>query len=120
MKIYNKRRENFETDGEYDLYLEEIEDIIFNLTEGIDIQETEARINQYKRNNKRIIALNNTKKEEERKEMYKKAKAKDIELREENREFYDEDEEMEDKKADDEAANQNKVSYLSSHLINIE
>ena len=35
MKIYNKRREDFETEEEYDLYLEEIEDIIDMLIEGM-------------------------------------------------------------------------------------
>lgn len=78
--------------------MEEVEDIIFNLIEGVDVAETEAKINEYKRMNKRVISLNASKKEEERKQISSKVREKNIALREENKVYYEhleEDEKME-------------------------
>lgn len=73
-RIYNKTRQDFDNEDEFNLYLEEVEDIIFNLTEGIDVKATEIKINEYKRSNKRDITLNMTKREEEQKQLKAKMK----------------------------------------------
>eukprot|EP00344_Euplotes_crassus_P012160 CAMPEP_0197004854 /NCGR_PEP_ID=MMETSP1380-20130617/26049_1 /TAXON_ID=5936 /ORGANISM="Euplotes crassus, Strain CT5" /LENGTH=203 /DNA_ID=CAMNT_0042423789 /DNA_START=198 /DNA_END=809 /DNA_ORIENTATION=+ len=98
LKVFNKQRNDFKSDAEFDAYTEQVEDIIFNLVEGIDVQETEAKINDYKRINKRNISINSTKKEEERKQKFVKVKENDITLREENRMFYESEEEPEEEK----------------------
>ncbi|GFP81414.1 cdk-activating kinase assembly factor mat1 [Phtheirospermum japonicum] len=49
--IYNKREEDFASLKEYNDYLEEVEDMIVNLVDGIDVPSIEARIAQYQREN---------------------------------------------------------------------
>lgn len=61
LKDYNKKEEDFETLQEFNDYLEEVETIIFNLSNNIDIAETTRRIEQYKRENKEIIMKNKMK-----------------------------------------------------------
>lgn len=46
----------------YDDYLEEREDIIFNLVEGIDVKATEERVKRYQRDNAENIAKNEARK----------------------------------------------------------
>ena len=56
---FNKAESDFEAKEAYDNYLEEREDIAFNLIEGIDVAETTARLVQYERENAdSIIAVN--------------------------------------------------------------
>ncbi|THH32961.1 hypothetical protein EUX98_g1182 [Antrodiella citrinella] len=57
-KDFNKRREDFPDLRSYNNYLEDAEDIAFNLINDIDIPETEARIAQYKIENANLIELN--------------------------------------------------------------
>jgi len=56
--IFNKRRENFSTLKEYNDYLEEVEDIVFNLLNKIEEEETRARIERYRKENQDLINLN--------------------------------------------------------------
>ncbi|KAK7693300.1 hypothetical protein QCA50_002867 [Cerrena zonata] len=63
-KDFNKRQEDFADNRAYNDYLEEVEDIAFNLINGIDIPQTEARIAQYKIENAAIIE-DNLRKEEQ-------------------------------------------------------
>ncbi|EFJ31027.1 hypothetical protein SELMODRAFT_440128 [Selaginella moellendorffii] len=49
--IYNKREDNFASLRDYNDYLEDVEDIIFNLVQGIDVAETEAKIKAYNEEN---------------------------------------------------------------------
>lgn len=58
--IYTFRcqEEDFETPEQYDDYLEEIENIIYNLVHNIDIINTNKRIEQYKRENRELILKN--------------------------------------------------------------
>jgi CDK-activating kinase assembly factor MAT1 len=58
LKDFNKREEDFETLQDYNAYLEEVETIIFNLVNNIDIIATNQRIDQFKRENKDVIAKN--------------------------------------------------------------
>ncbi|KAI0228731.1 TFIIH/NER complex subunit, partial [Massospora cicadina] len=55
---YNLREDDFQTLKEYDAYLEELEDITFNLINGVDIEATNARIEEHKRVNAKIIKRN--------------------------------------------------------------
>ncbi|KAH8371297.1 hypothetical protein KR093_006829 [Drosophila rubida] len=58
LRDYNKREEDFATLEEYNDYLEEIEDIVYNLCNNIEIIETNKRIEAYKRDNREIIQRN--------------------------------------------------------------
>ncbi|KFM23826.1 CDK-activating kinase assembly factor MAT1 [Auxenochlorella protothecoides] len=63
--IFNKREEDFESKQEYDDYLEEREDIIFNLSEGIDVKANEARVEAYRLANADAIAAADARRAEE-------------------------------------------------------
>lgn len=58
LKDFNKKEEDFGTLEEFNKYLEDIEDIIFNLCNNIEILETNKRIEQYKKDNKDVIQKN--------------------------------------------------------------
>lgn len=62
---YNKTEEDFNTLDEYNDYLVEVEDIIYNLIRNINVNETKERIEQYKRENKDIIMRNRMKSKRE-------------------------------------------------------
>lgn len=55
---FNKRQADFETLLAYNNYLEEVEDITFNLINNIDLPETEAKLVAYEANNKSLIQQN--------------------------------------------------------------
>ena len=57
-KIYNKVEEDFEHCDDYDLYLEEVECLVYNLTNDIDKAETERKIEAYERLHKDEIKKN--------------------------------------------------------------
>ncbi|KAI6036855.1 CDK-activating kinase assembly factor MAT1-domain-containing protein [Pisolithus microcarpus] len=57
-KEFNKRREDFPDLRSYNDYLEEVEVITFNLINEINIPETEARIEAYRKENAALIELN--------------------------------------------------------------
>jgi len=61
LRDFNKREEDFLTLAEYNDYLENIECIIYNLSNNIDVLETNKRIEQYKRDNKEQIVKSRTK-----------------------------------------------------------
>lgn len=63
--IYNKRAEDFTSLREYNDYLEEVEDMIVNLSEGIDVPTIEVRIAQYQRENAEQIMNAQARKAEE-------------------------------------------------------
>eukprot|EP00241_Pyramimonas_parkeae_P009503 CAMPEP_0114248902 /NCGR_PEP_ID=MMETSP0058-20121206/13831_1 /TAXON_ID=36894 /ORGANISM="Pyramimonas parkeae, CCMP726" /LENGTH=125 /DNA_ID=CAMNT_0001362361 /DNA_START=368 /DNA_END=745 /DNA_ORIENTATION=+ len=50
---------------EYNNFLEEVEDIVYNLVEGIDVEATEARVTKYRRGNEDQIAATQARKMEE-------------------------------------------------------
>ncbi|XP_077298212.1 CDK-activating kinase assembly factor isoform X2 [Arctopsyche grandis] len=60
LKDYNKKEEDFSTLKDFNDYLEEIETIVFNLTNNVDIIGTNKRIEQYKKDNKDVIMKNKT------------------------------------------------------------
>ncbi|KAJ3802402.1 CDK-activating kinase assembly factor MAT1-domain-containing protein [Lentinula aff. detonsa] len=57
-KEFNKRLEDFDDLRSYNDYLEEVEDIAFNLINNIDIPATEERIAAYKAANAALTSLN--------------------------------------------------------------
>ncbi|XP_062902637.1 CDK-activating kinase assembly factor MAT1 [Mobula hypostoma] len=61
LKIYNKREEDFQTLKEYNDFLEEIEDIVSNLTNNMDVENTKRKMEQYQKDNKDIIYRNKLK-----------------------------------------------------------
>ncbi|XP_041070796.1 CDK-activating kinase assembly factor MAT1 [Carcharodon carcharias] len=61
LKIYNKREEDFSTLKEYNDFLEEVEDIVTNLTNNVDIENTKRKMEQYQKDNKDIIYRNKLK-----------------------------------------------------------
>ncbi|CDF38633.1 unnamed protein product [Chondrus crispus] len=65
LRWFNKRRDDFSTDREYDDYLEMVEDIIFNLVNNVDVEETKARVEKYRKENQGSIGQNHAKKGEE-------------------------------------------------------
>ncbi|XP_043553187.1 CDK-activating kinase assembly factor MAT1 [Chiloscyllium plagiosum] len=61
LKIYNKREDDFCTLKEYNDFLEEVEDIVNNLTNNIDVENTKRKMEQYQKDNKDIIYRNKLK-----------------------------------------------------------
>lgn len=61
LKDFNKKEEDFATLEDYNSYLEDIEDIIFNLCNNIEILETNKRIEQYKKDNREVTVRNRQK-----------------------------------------------------------
>ncbi|CDK24522.1 unnamed protein product [Kuraishia capsulata CBS 1993] len=66
LSVYNKKEEDFRGDLEgYNKYLEEIEQMVDNLINGVDVEETENKLKQYEVLNKQQISANNTRKDQE-------------------------------------------------------
>lgn len=95
---YNKRREDFASDREYDDFLEEVEDITFNLLNDIDVEKTEARMREYTNKNSAAIAANKKKAAKEL-EMDAKRDEKEKHEREERRRMIEEYDEREAREA---------------------
>ncbi|KAF3452919.1 hypothetical protein FNV43_RR03352 [Rhamnella rubrinervis] len=63
--IFNKREDDFPSLREYNDYLEEVEDMTFNLIEGIDVPAIEAKIARYQEENAEQIMISRARKAEE-------------------------------------------------------
>jgi len=61
LRDFNKQQEDFPTLRSYNDYLEMVEDLIFNLSNNIDIIETNKKIQIYKEANKDVILKNRIK-----------------------------------------------------------
>ena len=61
MKDFNKTEEDFSSAREFGDYQEFIEDIIYNLANNIEVQETNRQIADYKETNKNFINKNRQK-----------------------------------------------------------
>lgn len=66
LNIYNKRQEDFPTLRAYNDYLEEVEDMIFNLIDGVNVQAIDEKIKLYQEQNADQILASNARKVEER------------------------------------------------------
>uniref|UniRef100_A0A8D2MBS8 MAT1 centre domain-containing protein n=1 Tax=Zonotrichia albicollis TaxID=44394 RepID=A0A8D2MBS8_ZONAL len=69
LKIYNKREEDFPTLEEYNDFLEEIEEIVFNLTNNVDLENTKKKMELYQKDNKEVIQKNKLKLTREQEEL---------------------------------------------------
>ncbi|XP_019624770.1 PREDICTED: CDK-activating kinase assembly factor MAT1-like [Branchiostoma belcheri] len=61
LKIYNRQEEEFTSLREYNDYLEEVETIIFNLSNNIDVDLTKKKVEEYQKSNKSNIQRNRSK-----------------------------------------------------------
>ena len=64
--VFNRREEEFETLRDWNDYLNEVEDITFNLIEGIEVEATQRRFEAYQKANERAIVENADLAEQER------------------------------------------------------
>jgi len=64
-KTFNKRREDFPSLRVYNDYLEEVEEITWNLILDQDIEATQAKVKKYEQENQAVIAINEAKKANE-------------------------------------------------------
>lgn len=55
MCSYFKLPEDFDTDKEYNDYLEEVEDIVFNLVHDVDVQSTSAKLEAFRLGNREAL-----------------------------------------------------------------
>ncbi|XP_028677907.1 CDK-activating kinase assembly factor MAT1 [Erpetoichthys calabaricus] len=69
LKIYNKREHDFSSLNEYNNYLEQIEEIVFNLTNNFDVEKTKQMMEQYQKENKDLIQRNKIKLTREQEEL---------------------------------------------------
>ncbi|KAM8921751.1 CDK-activating kinase assembly factor MAT1 [Pelodytes ibericus] len=69
LKIYNKRDEDFPSLRDYNDFLEEIEEIVYNLTNNVDIDNTRRKIELYQKENKDTIQKNKVKMTREQEEL---------------------------------------------------
>ncbi|KAF6235764.1 hypothetical protein HO173_005959 [Letharia columbiana] len=58
MGVFNKREEEFESLRDWNNYLEEVENLTWNLLQGVDVKETEKKLDAYKRQNEQEIKQN--------------------------------------------------------------
>lgn len=63
--VFNKREEEFESLRHWNNYLEKVENLTFNLVQGVDVKETEGELEAYKRANERGIRENKVREEHE-------------------------------------------------------
>ncbi|KAG8561142.1 hypothetical protein GDO81_015264 [Engystomops pustulosus] len=69
LKIYNKREEDFPSLRDYNDYLEDIEEIVFNMTNNVDLENTKRKVEQYQKLNKDTIQRNKIKLTREQEEL---------------------------------------------------
>lgn len=69
LMIYNKQEGDFPSLREYNDYLEQVEDIVYNLTNNFDVENTKLRMEQYQRENRDVIQRNKAKLTREQEEL---------------------------------------------------
>ncbi|EDV29119.1 CDK-activating kinase assembly factor MAT1 [Trichoplax sp. H2] len=104
LKVYNKQEDDFKLTSDYDDYLEAIESIIYNLTNGINVDETKAKVEKYKKDNQALIARNRSRLnlEQERITTMVKTELDEIEKKKEKL-LLEEKEELRKRRSDKEA-----------------
>ncbi|GLT80472.1 hypothetical protein SLA2020_519100 [Shorea laevis] len=78
--IFNKREEDFPCLRDYNDYLEEVEDMIFKLIDGIDVQAIEEKIKNYQEENAVQIMMNQAKKAQDLDNALKASKGHPIQM----------------------------------------
>ncbi|CAF9910387.1 MAG: TFIIH/NER complex subunit [Alectoria fallacina] len=56
--VFNRREEEFESLRDWNNYLEEVENLTWNLLQGVDVKETEEKLDAYKEQNEEGIKQN--------------------------------------------------------------
>ncbi|XP_073096141.1 LOW QUALITY PROTEIN: CDK-activating kinase assembly factor MAT1-like [Manis javanica] len=69
LKIYNKREEDFPSLREYNDFLEEVEEIVFNLTNDVNLDNTKKKTEIYQKEHKDVIQKNKFKLTREQEEL---------------------------------------------------
>uniref|UniRef100_A0A8C5MWL0 CDK-activating kinase assembly factor MAT1 n=1 Tax=Leptobrachium leishanense TaxID=445787 RepID=A0A8C5MWL0_9ANUR len=69
LKIYNKREEDFPSLRHYNDFLEEIEEIVFNMTNNVDMENTKRKMDLYQKDNRDTIQRNKIKMSREQEEL---------------------------------------------------
>ncbi|MEE6494012.1 hypothetical protein FKM82_016994, partial [Ascaphus truei] len=69
LKIYNKREEDFTSLKIYNDFLEEIEEIVYNMTNNVDLDNTKRKMEMYQKENKETIQRNKVKLTREQEEL---------------------------------------------------
>ncbi|KAG7277335.1 hypothetical protein CRUP_005869 [Coryphaenoides rupestris] len=69
LKMYNKRDFDFPSLRAYNDYLERVEDIVYNLTNNIDVDNTKQMMEQYQKDNRDTIQKNKVKLTREQEEL---------------------------------------------------
>ncbi|XP_043373554.1 CDK-activating kinase assembly factor MAT1 isoform X2 [Dermochelys coriacea] len=69
LKVYNKREDDFPSLTEYNDFLEEVEEIVFNLTNNVDLDNTKKKMDNYQKDNKEVIQKNKIKLTREQEEL---------------------------------------------------
>ncbi|ANB13846.1 TFIIH/NER complex subunit TFB3 [Sugiyamaella lignohabitans] len=68
-RTFNKRQQDFDSLDDYNDYLEEVENIIFNLVNGVDVEATESKLQAYEQANRNIILANSLRQKQEDEQM---------------------------------------------------
>lgn len=78
-QVFNRREDEFETLRDYNDYLNDVEDITYNLVHNIDVEATRAKLNKYKMENQAAILENQEQEREElRDEQERQATEQDV------------------------------------------
>jgi CDK-activating kinase assembly factor MAT1 len=86
--LFNKTEADFGDDlNTYKDYEEMVEDIIYNLVQEIDVPETKAKIEKYKKENSDLIARNQLKLNQQMKEEMNQIKEEEFSRMQKNMEF---------------------------------
>lgn len=78
--VFNKTRDDFADLDSFNGYLEEVEEIVFNIVNTVDVEATEMKLRQYEESNKPNIEENNAKRQKEMEE-FKQEEERKNELR---------------------------------------
>ncbi|XP_078000953.1 CDK-activating kinase assembly factor MAT1-like [Glandiceps talaboti] len=118
LRDFNKKEEDFPTLLDYNNYLEEVETIIYNLANGLDVDATKRKVEDYKKSNREQIMKNKGKiskdeaylealieqekqEEEEKKQRYKILETEEQNMKKRNKESLIDDLMFSDMKAED-------------------
>lgn len=119
LRDFNKKEEDFSTLREYNDYLEEIETLVFNLSNNIEIIETNKKIEQYKKDNKEQIMKNKTKLGRNENELLELMEYEKQQIEERKLELIREEMELKKKKLRDKEALIDELMFSEGNAKNI-
>lgn len=73
-KTFNKRQDDFENLKDFNNYLEDVENIIFNLVNSIDVEKTEEKLQAYEQKNKELILANSRRQKDDDERIERRSK----------------------------------------------